>query len=544
MTTVLSVNNTKFKQGLSGSQKALKGFQKQVTNIGGAVAAAFSVRAIVNFTKEATQLAAKMQGVEAAFRGLGQPGLLDELRSATRNTVTDLQLMQKAVQAKNFKIPLEQLATYFKFATQRAIQTGESVDYLVDSIITGIGRKSVLVMDNLGISAAELQQEVKKVGDFGLAAGNIIQRSLEEAGDVADTMATNIAQITTAWENFKTSVGNSDIIMWFLRGIKAGIEDINKLLNRGDSGASAAFAQFYDTLKDKKAPEQIEILKAKIVELDNAINSGADKRRALNKSLADYEGRFARQKRIDTEQQIGLIDKEQDEQIALKHIIEEQIAALVKLKGAGRDALEGLPKVKDITDKPDMGLFQGLQENYSGGKIFGLNWNREPDIFAGLPTKYDVMKSFDELIASYKQGWDEMGKEVFPDLEKVALPTEGLAKMIGQTLVSQFDQLGYAIGQFASGAEGAFKSLGDTIMQNLGNILIMMAAGMGPAGLPLLLAGIGLQLGGGILRGLGNNTSGVRNGSGSSGGQVNFRIQGKDLHGTLQRYNDYNLMNT
>jgi hypothetical protein len=137
-----------------------------------------------------------------------------------------------------------------------------------------------------------------------------------------------------------------------------------------------------------------------------------------------------------------------------------------------------------------------------------------------------------------------LGKETFPNIEKAALPTEGLAKMIGQNLIMQFDQLGYAIGQFASGAEGAFKSLGETIMQNLGNILIMMAAGMGPAGLPLLLAGIGLQLGGGILRGLGNNTSGVRNGSGSSGGQVNFRIQGKDLHGTLQRYNDYNLMNT
>ena len=117
-------------------------------------------------------------------------------------------MKRKAVQARNFKIPLEQLATYFEFATKRAIQTGESVDYLVNSIITGIGRKSVLVMDNLGISAVELQKEIAKVGDFGIASGNIIQRELRSMGDVADTTATSIAQLATAWSDLKLAAGD------------------------------------------------------------------------------------------------------------------------------------------------------------------------------------------------------------------------------------------------------------------------------------------------------------------------------------------------
>ena len=79
-------------------------------------------------------------------------------------------MIKQAVRASNFKVPLNQLATFFEFATKRAAQTGESVDYLVNSIIDGIGRKSTLVMDNLGISATELQAEIKKVGDFGQAA--------------------------------------------------------------------------------------------------------------------------------------------------------------------------------------------------------------------------------------------------------------------------------------------------------------------------------------------------------------------------------------
>lgn len=203
----LGLDNSEFKRGLKDSEGQLSKLNAGFKRLGVMIGAAFSVSAITNFVGEGIKLAASMQGVEAAFKSLNQPNLLQNLRNATRGTVTDLQLMQKAVQARNFKIPLEQLATYFEFATKRAIQTGESVDYLVDSIITGIGRKSVLVMDNLGISAVALQDEVKKVGDFGAAAGNIIQRELTAMGDVTDTAATSISQLATAWKELKTQVG-------------------------------------------------------------------------------------------------------------------------------------------------------------------------------------------------------------------------------------------------------------------------------------------------------------------------------------------------
>ena len=203
----LGLDNSEFKRGLKEAQGNLSQLNAGFKRLGGMIGAAFTVSAISNFVGEGIKLAASMQGVEAAFKSLNQPNLLQNLRNATRGTVTDLQLMQKAVQAKNFKIPLEQLATYFEFATKRAIQTGESVDYLVNSIITGIGRKSVLVMDNLGISAVELQKEIAKVGDFGIASGNIIQRELRSMGDVADTTATSIAQLATAWKELKTQVG-------------------------------------------------------------------------------------------------------------------------------------------------------------------------------------------------------------------------------------------------------------------------------------------------------------------------------------------------
>lgn len=222
---ILGLDKTKFDRGLDDAGKKASAFGGAIKKIGAAIAGAFALSALKAFTENIIGLAAKTEGVKAAFERLNQPGMLSDLRTATRGTVTDLQLMQKAVQAKNFKIPLSQLATYFEFATKRALQTGESVDYLVDSIITGIGHKSVRVIDNLGISAVELQQEIQKTGDFGIAFGNIIKRESGDMGDVADTTASQIATIGTAWNNLKTQMGR-----WIISsGIGKLIEDTARM---------------------------------------------------------------------------------------------------------------------------------------------------------------------------------------------------------------------------------------------------------------------------------------------------------------------------
>ena len=221
-------DKTQLDQTLKGAEKSVSNFGGAVKKIGGVIAAAFSVAAIAAFTKNIIGLASQTEGVKAAFDRLNNPSLLYSLRAATRGTVSDLQLMTKAIQAQNFKIPLSQLATYFEFATKRAIQTGESVDYLVDSIITGIGRKSVLVMDNLGISAVQLQKEVERTGDFATAAGNIIRSELTSMGEVADTTATKVASIKTAFENIKTGIGLKITESPLFQGLTNWVNNIGK----------------------------------------------------------------------------------------------------------------------------------------------------------------------------------------------------------------------------------------------------------------------------------------------------------------------------
>lgn len=159
------------------------------------------------FVKEGIKMADKSEGVVTAFNKLNIPNLLKNIRSETKGLISDFQIMQTAVKAEKFGIPLSNLGSLLKFAQQRAQETGESIDYLVDSIINGIGRKSSLILDNLGISASRLQAETKKAGDFASAAINIVNEELKKQGDLALTSADKATQSAIKWENAQLKVG-------------------------------------------------------------------------------------------------------------------------------------------------------------------------------------------------------------------------------------------------------------------------------------------------------------------------------------------------
>lgn len=154
------------------------------------------------------EMAEQADGVTKAFNDLNQEGLLDNLRKATKGTVNDVQLMTAAVKANDFRIPLEDLGKYLEFAQLKAQQTGQSVDYMTDSIVTGLGRKSPLILDNLGISAAEISEKTKETGDFMKAVAEIVDTQLAEAGETCISAADRAAQKTVELQNAQKALGD------------------------------------------------------------------------------------------------------------------------------------------------------------------------------------------------------------------------------------------------------------------------------------------------------------------------------------------------
>lgn len=154
------------------------------------------------------EMAEQADGVTKAFNDLNQEGLLDNLRKATKGTVNDVQLMTAAVQANDFRIPLEDLGKYLEFAQLKAQQTGQSVDYMTNSIVTGLGRKSPLILDNLGISAAEISEKTKETGDFMKAVAEIVDTQLAAAGETYISAADRAAQKTVELQNAQKALGD------------------------------------------------------------------------------------------------------------------------------------------------------------------------------------------------------------------------------------------------------------------------------------------------------------------------------------------------
>ena len=162
---------------------------------------------MVDMVQQGVEMAKAGDGIRIAFERLGRGDILDGLREATHGTVTDLELMKAAVKFNDFKLPVEELGTMLAFAQQKAKDTGQSVDYMVDSIVTGLGRKSLMILDNLGLSATEVKEKMKETGDMTKAVGAIIREQMAKSGDYVETAADRAAQANVSLQNKMEELG-------------------------------------------------------------------------------------------------------------------------------------------------------------------------------------------------------------------------------------------------------------------------------------------------------------------------------------------------
>lgn len=222
--------------------------------LGGVIGASFAVDIIQQFAAESIDLASKMEGVQAAFNRLNDPNLLTNLRAATAGTVDDLKLMQTAVKADNFRIPMDVLAKGLEFAQRRAQATGESVDYMVDSFVTGLGRESVKILDNLGISSLELQEKTKELGSMAAAVGQIMDQEFEKVGARVTTTSMKIDQQRAAITNLKSEIGEKLLPVYsaFLTQTNKGLGKLNFILDDQEKGYKRLFVaakSYFDITK-------------------------------------------------------------------------------------------------------------------------------------------------------------------------------------------------------------------------------------------------------------------------------------------------------
>jgi len=375
----------------TGKLKQNRQAAEQATTATTGTASAFSkltniiaIGAIVAATKQmgeaiinATELTGKIDGVSRAFDNAFPNSVktLNDLRAATHGTVTDFELMQRTLQASNLGVDVSKLGILFEFAAARAQQTGESVDYLVDSIVRGVGRKSVLVLDNLGISATRLKEQFngasiasQSVADVTAGVAAIAKVELEKMGGYVETGATKVGVLKAQWETLiqtlSRKISSSAIVDFFAQAI-SDVDDLlkgEKALSEERAKARAAEdadqviqSQAYQNAKGN-IEEQIKILSLEIVKRVESINSRKEEikldeqlKAAQNQGYLGAGARERIQKDIDNRE---LFNKSTQESIDIlkKYLIE--LRNLENVTTGPADTLDVLEqKVKDLNEE-------------------------------------------------------------------------------------------------------------------------------------------------------------------------------------------------
>ena len=496
----IGADNSELKGKVKDSNTTLDSFANKVKQVGVAIGVAFGAREVIRFGAEVVQLSAKFRGIERAFKRIAPQGLLQDLRDATMGTVSDLELMQKAVQASNFQLPLESLASLFEFAAKRAQDTGESVDYLVNSIVLGIGRKSPLILDNLGISAVRLRQELKGAGvemntvaDIAAAVGKIAQSEMKKAGDMVEDTGVKIQQLKADWQELKIAAGGAiaDIYAYLAEGyrqIKESSAQATADRNMEEFfGASIRAYQEMATEEERVTAERV----ANYQKAKKTLEKGIDFSSFKGLTIGDFFGfedyiknsgpltdlmveltRLQEDLNRVSEDEIGIINRKIKEK-------EQEITNLKeKIKLAPLD-IEYLKKAADATD------------NLSS-QTYDLNDITDRNI-ENLESEIDALMELE----------DEMGKVAMQAaIMELAWKSVGEAFKEASTYIAGdfADSLGYAIAT-GEGFEGMLADLGSSLLNALGDILIIAGLSGLPTTLPLLLLGLTAKLGGGLLAG-------------------------------------------
>jgi hypothetical protein len=195
-----------------------------------AIAGAAATAAVVGIGAAITKLAvdaAPLQGIQAAFEGItgGGERMLEQLRVQSAHMIADRDLMKSYNLAAQLvgKTFADRLPDAMKYLTKVSAATGQSMDFMMDSLVRGVGRLSPLILDNLGIqvsleeATAEASRmfgkEAEALSKVEIQAGmtNVVMAKLakntEAMPDVIGSAAQGLAAMNTMWVNFKDEIG-------------------------------------------------------------------------------------------------------------------------------------------------------------------------------------------------------------------------------------------------------------------------------------------------------------------------------------------------
>lgn len=356
--------------------------------------AAGLLKETIQTTLEMAKLAGNIDGVQRAFRKIPDGEIiLNDLRKATQGTVTDFELMKQALQAKNFGLPVEKLAKLLEFATAKAQQTGLSIDYITNSLVTGLGRKSERVFDNLQLDIAELRKRIASGLDFRTAGIQLITEDLERMGGVIETTATKVDQLAVSWSELgkeMAQIATQDGgVVDFYKNFVNSAELLAEAQRRGMTvqelaterlrmhNAQVRFSNLSQFGLTGTIEENTKVIEDNLKTLTHSVGAWAAMRDEYNKDIAVLKERNKNVLNIEAVKEIKLLERLRDakreealeDQEVIK-LLQARLQAMKETNNGVEELTKGLIELKEAEIQAKL---DDIKTAKSTGEIHRLN---------------------------------------------------------------------------------------------------------------------------------------------------------------------------
>lgn len=362
---------------------AIKQVQTDLRGLGGAASAAssglsalagaFTVGAVVagvtalgGAMVDLANGAAKLETLRNSFDGLaagvGQSSadMLESLRQASRGMISDADLLLSANKAMLLGVAdtADEMTALMQIAMQRGAAMGLSTTQAFNDIVTGLGRGSALILDNLGIVVDAEANNEAYAASIGKVASALTEQEKKQAlinavmreaagaaGDATSSLseqAVAIGSMGAAWQNLKDQLGTlvSPAVATAMQGLADALNTVNTAI--ADARPTEAENNYRNLTGQLKPLEmQLENVNAELLQWESLLQGGAS-------LTADEIGRMAelRGKAAELATQLAELRQEQGAAAYEASGLTEQVRALAgtypAAGSAAREAAGGI----------------------------------------------------------------------------------------------------------------------------------------------------------------------------------------------------------
>ncbi len=233
---------------------ALSGVAKVGAKVLGSLGLAMGVQQIGEAVWSLGELGAQASRTKAAFAdmtslvGENSTQMLDSLRAVSRGTISDMDLIQAANRAMALGVAQdgETLAKLMEVATARARVMGLSVSDAFSDLVTGLGRMSPMILDNLGIvtgGEVVFENYARSIGKSAEALTDVEKKAaltnkvISETQSLMDQPVTSADRAAESFERMDAALQNAKVALGELFG--PAVAAIAEQIARAATGAAA-----------------------------------------------------------------------------------------------------------------------------------------------------------------------------------------------------------------------------------------------------------------------------------------------------------------